>query len=242
VQLPRCKVSVIFNSLFQSARRSNLWGRLAASGGLAFRLSQAVYPAAAASSLLLVTAVVACTAVVDRIAVVVGKNVITESELLQDLRITEFLNQQPLDLSSSKRRDAAEKMVDQQFLRKEMETSHFAMPDASRADTMLADFRREHFANEAAFHAALQRYGITEAELKQRLLWQLAVIQFTDVRFRPELPPPPPPNVQTANRMRAGAPPPASDQRGQTVDEVMDQWLKQERSSTRIVFKQEAFQ
>jgi hypothetical protein len=179
--------------------------------------------------------------VVDRVAVVVGKNVITESEVQQDLRITEFLNQQPLDLSAAKLREAADKMVDQQLLRNEMQTSRFAMPDESKADAMLANFRREHFASAAAFRAALARYGITEAEVKQRLLWQLAVIQFTDVRFRPELPLPPAPNLQTANRMKSGAAPP-QPHGGESVDEVMDQWLKQQRSSTHVVFKQEAFQ
>lgn len=194
-----------------------------------------------AALLLLAAAVVSSAAVVDRVAVVVGKNVITESEVVQDLRLTEFLNQQPLDLSMAKRREAADKMVDQQLLRGEMETSRFAMPDVKQADAMLANFHREHYPSAAAFHAALAHYGITEAEVKQRLLWQLAVIQFTDVRFRPELPLPPPSNVQTANRMRAGAAPPA-EAGSQSVDQAMEQWLKQERSSTHIVFKQEAFQ
>jgi len=192
--------------------------------------------------ILLLAAITLTAAVVDRIAVVVGNKVITASELQQDLHITEFLNRQPLDLSTAKLRDAADKMVDQQLLRNEMDTSRFALPEGSNAEAMLANFRREHFANEAAFRAELARYSITEAEVKQRLLWQLAVIQFTEQRFRPELAPAPPPNVQTANRMRAGTPPPPDAHNGQTVDQVMEQWLKQERSSTRIVIKQEAFQ
>jgi hypothetical protein len=192
--------------------------------------------------LLLGFALTASAAVVDRVAVVVGNRVITESEVQQDLRITEFLNQQPLDLSTAKRREAADKMVDQQLLRNEMETVRFAMPDAKQADAMLANFRREHFVNDAAFRPALAQYAITGDEVKQRLLWQLAVIQFTDARFRPELPPAPPTDTQSANRMRADAEPPPEGQSGQSVDQLMEQWLKQQRSSTRVVFKQEAFQ
>jgi len=179
--------------------------------------------------------------VVDRIAVVVGPKVITESEVLDDLRLTEFLNQQPLDLSAAKRKEAADKMVDQQLIRNEMETEHNTPPKPGEADAMLANFRREHFKTEVQYRSALTHYGVTEAEVKQQLLWQLAVIEFTDARFRPELPPPPAGNVQTANRMRAGATPPASGAE-KDVDQLLDQWLKQQRGATRVVFKQEAFQ
>jgi len=179
--------------------------------------------------------------VVDRIAVVVGAKVITESEVLDDLRLTEFLNQQPLDLSAAKRREAADKMVDQQIIRNEMETERYTQPKPGEADAMLANFRREHFKIEVEYRSALAHYGVTEAQVKQRLLWQLAVIEFTDARFRPELPLPPAGNVQTANRMRAGTKP-APSTAGKDVDQLLDQWLKQQRGTTRVVFKQEAFQ
>jgi hypothetical protein len=179
--------------------------------------------------------------VVDRIAVVVGPKVITESEVLDDLRLTEFLNQQPLDLSAAKRREAADKMVDQQLIRNEMETERYTQPKPTEADAMLSNFRRERFKTEVQYRSALTHYGVTEAQVKQRLVWQLAVIVFTDARFRPELPLPPAVNVHTANRMRAGAEPEPSSA-GKDVDQLLEQWLKQQRGTTRVVFKQEAFQ
>jgi hypothetical protein len=84
----------------------------------------------------------------------------------------------------------------------------------------------------------MARYGVTEADVKDRLLWQLAVIQFTDQRFRPELGLPPPGSTQSADRVKPGAEAPA----GQSVDQLLDQWLKRTRSSTRIIFKPEAFE
>ena len=197
--------------------------------------------AGALAALAIVLAEVASAAVVDRIAVIVGPKVFTESEVLDELRLTEFLNQQPLDLSAAKRREAADRMVDQQLIRNEMETAHYPAPKPAEADTMLANFRREHFANSAQYRASLARYDVTEAQVKDRLLWQLAVIQFTDARFRPELPIPPAVNVQTADRLREEAAP-AAPADGQSVDRLLDQWLKQARGSTRVVFKQEAFQ
>ena len=38
--------------------------------------------------------------VIDRIAVIVGKSVIKSSDVERNLRLTEFLNQQPLSLSA----------------------------------------------------------------------------------------------------------------------------------------------
>src|SRR4051794_35389941 len=48
-------------------------------------------------------------AVIDRVAVVVGNTVITETEVLQEARLEAFLNQAPLDLSAQQRRTAAER-------------------------------------------------------------------------------------------------------------------------------------
>jgi hypothetical protein len=188
--------------------------------------------------LLLALAAVLPADVVDRVAVVVGNRVITESEVNEQLRVTAFLNGQPVDLSPAKRREAAERMVDQELIRNEMNLSRYQMPPESEANSLLANFKREHYPNDAQYREALAKYGLTDDEVKKALAWQYAVIQFTDARFRPALPLPPGENVQTANRLRAGAEEPA----GESVDQLLDQWLKQARSSTRIVLRPEAFQ
>jgi len=87
----------------------------------------------------------AVAGVVDRVAVVVGNQVITESELLREVRLTEFMNGEPLDLSPEKRRIAAERLVDQQLVRKEMEIGSYPPPSPQEADAMLRKFRQEHY-------------------------------------------------------------------------------------------------
>jgi hypothetical protein len=170
--------------------------------------------------------------VVDRVAVVIGKKVITESEVLEELRLTEFLNNQPLDLGPAARRTAAEHLVDQQLIRQEIENSGYAKPAASEADALLRSFRRQRFPTDAEYQVALEKYGITEEELKQRLLWQATALQFTDLRFRSQLPEVGPPSADRA----------ATETESTSVDQQMDAWLKQARASAKIVFKQEAFQ
>ncbi|MDR3698508.1 MAG: hypothetical protein P4L56_02665 [Candidatus Sulfopaludibacter sp.] len=171
-------------------------------------------------------------AVLDRVAIVIDKQVITESELLGDLRLTEFINGQPLDLGPLARRDAAEHLVDQELIRRDMESGGFAKPNAAQGDALLRKFRQEHYPAPAAYLAALQKYGVTEEQLKQRLLWQLTAIEFTDLRFRPVQQEEP---SQSADRA-------VTDGAAGSVDQQMDAWLKQARSNAKIILKPEAFQ
>jgi hypothetical protein len=180
-------------------------------------------------------------AIVDRVAVAVGKTVFTESEVMDEVRLTEFLNQEPLDLGPQQRRAAAERLVDQQLLRNEMQIEHFSEPAPAEADAMLRDLRQKSFPGEAQYRAALQRYGITEQQLQQHLLWQLAVLRFTDQRFRPEIAQAPGPEVTPA-AASADRASPATDGAPTTVEQLMDAWLKEARNNTRVVFKPEAFQ
>jgi hypothetical protein len=176
---------------------------------------------------------VAAGAVIDRIAVVVGNNtVITETEVLREVRLTEFMNQQPLDLGPQPRRAAAERLVDQQLIRNEMSIGTYPTPAASEAGEMLRRLLQERFPAEAQYQAALEKYGITQADLEQHLLWELAALRFTDVRFGGEKAPLPDGEPQSANRVKEGT----------AVDQQMEEWLKQARSTTRVQFKAGAFQ
>lgn len=183
--------------------------------------------------------------VVDRVAVVVGTNVITESELLREVRLTQFLNGEPLDLSPEKKRAAAERLVDQQLIRTEMELSRYPQPGTEEENKVLADFRKQNYPDDQQFREAVAKYGIGEDELKHLLAWQATAMQFTETRFGTPSPQGkvPPGKVQTANRRRADVEPAAaSDSTDQLVDQQMEAWLKEARSSTRIQFKKEAFQ
>jgi hypothetical protein len=185
---------------------------------------------------LLLVPILAAADVVDRLAVVVGKSAITESEVLDSLRVTGFLNGEALDFSPQARRAAAERLVDQQLLRSEMEASRTAMPTAAESDAVFQQFLREHFHDTDSYTAALQKYGITDEQVKDQLTWQLALLRFTDFRFRSELAIP---SDGAATQSGADRQAPAA---AISVDQQMEAWLKDARSNTRITFKPEAFQ
>jgi hypothetical protein len=174
----------------------------------------------------------AYAAVVDRVAIVIGKQVVTESEVVDDLRLTEFINNEPLDLGSAPRRAAAEHLVDQELIRRELDMSGYSKPPAGEADTLLRKFREGRFHSLADYRAALRKYGVTESQLKQRLLWQLTAIRFIDFRFGSQQP-----EADSQSAERAAADAPAS-----SVDQQMDAWLKQTRADTKVTLKPEAFQ
>jgi hypothetical protein len=121
--------------------------------------------------------------ILDRVAVTVGKDVIAESEVIEELRVTDFLNQAPFDHAPAARRTAADRLVDQYMIREEMQLEGFPQPQAGAADQTLRQFRQAHFHTQAQYQASLQKYGITEEQLKQHLLWQVAALRFTGQRF-----------------------------------------------------------
>jgi parvulin-like peptidyl-prolyl isomerase len=178
----------------------------------------------------LIVPLAATGAVVDRIAVVVGNTVITETEVLQEARLEAFLNQAPLELGPAQRKAAAERLVDQQLVKNEMAIGSYPQPTPAEADDMVRKFRQEHFGSIPQFRAALEKYGITEDQLKNYLTWQLAAIRFTDLRFGRATPADS--NPQEANRTSPGA----------DVDQQMEAWLKEARSTTKVQFKPGAFQ
>jgi len=171
--------------------------------------------------------------VIDRVAVVVGNQVITESEVILEVRLTAFFNGQPLDLSAAQRRAAAERLVDQELIRNEMQIGGYPLQPEADGDAALRKYRQDSSSSVTAFRASLAKYELTEDEVKRHLLWQAAALRFTDQRFHLTIPAPP---SQSADRSSQGST--ATDQ----VEDQMDIWLKQARAGTRIQFKKEAFQ
>jgi hypothetical protein len=116
-----------------------------------------------------------------------------------------------------------------------MHIGNYPQPSDADVEAMLRKVRDGRFGSAAEYHAALEKYGLSESDLKAHLRWQLAAIRFTDIRFRPGIPTAPP-EPNSANR--AGS----DNEAAPTVDSQMEAWLKQARTRTKVQFKPEAFQ
>ena len=198
--------------------------------------------------------VLAQAEILDRIAVSVGNRVITETDLDREIRITAFLNGSRPDFSPENKRQTAGRMVDQLLVRSELEASRYMLPPPAEADAALRE-ERSRFPDEAAWRRALADYGIAEDDLKNRLLWQLTLVRFIDIRFRP--------GIQISDddirnyfndHLRAAAElahPGQSvsidDYRDQVeqaltseaANQQVEQWLKEARRRTRITYHDE---
>jgi peptidyl-prolyl cis-trans isomerase SurA len=194
--------------------------------------------------------------IIDRVAVVVGNRVVTESEILLEIRLSAFLNGSPLDFSPESRRSMAEKLVEQRLIRAEMDSSHYPPPAPEAVDENLKEVIG-HFPDAAKYRQELERTGITEQELKGRLQRQLLTLRFLEFRFRP--------GIQIGEdeiggyfqrtlepELRKAHPEmdfDLNDYReqieqaliGELVDKASDLWLKEARERTHIEYRSYVF-
>ena len=120
---------------------------------------------------------------------------------------------------------------------------------------MEAELRRDRFdGSEQRLREALQRYGLTEPELREQLLWQITVLQFINQRFRGGV-------VVTDDDVRgyydqhvaelrreypkdnsfeALEPKIRTTLEGERINQSFNEWLDQARKSERVEFKQGA--
>ena len=123
--------------------------------------------------------------VLDRIAAVAGGHVIKLSDVERDIRLTDFLNRSTLDFHARAKRDAAERLITQQIIRDEIASGSYRRPQESEATALEADLARDRFGGSSErLREGLKRYGLTDAELHDQLLWQITVLQFINQRFR----------------------------------------------------------
>lgn len=206
-------------------------------------------------SLLLLLATLTAAQTLDRIAVSVDNAAITERQVLEEIRLTAFLSRQPPDLGPAARRAAAERLVDQTLLAREMNLSR--LPRAT-AEEIAPELKLEaaRSGSRESFLQELARYQLTEDLLARRLAWQVTVLRFIDFRFRP--------GVQISDsdleaRYRAFArdfrreqrrePPPFEQARAdlekllteERVNMALERWLGEARTDAAIRYREQVF-
>jgi hypothetical protein len=188
--------------------------------------------------------------VVDRIAVIVDHQVITEAQLDEELRVTAFLNREPVKRDRQTKRAAANRLIEQLLVRHEMSLSKFPLPGTEQVNTLFNETTRQ-WGGQAALDRELARYGLTEEILNEHLRFQLMMLKFVDFRFRPDV------DVSESDirkyyeqelvkwKQSHTTPPPAleesrssiekalSDQR---VDYALSSWVEQARREANIVY------
>ncbi|HME07314.1 MAG TPA: hypothetical protein VKG25_09695 [Bryobacteraceae bacterium] len=191
--------------------------------------------------------------VIDRIAVSVGNQVITENQIEEEVRVTAFQNMSVLSMTPAEKKKAAERLIEQTLVKHEMEISRYPLPQRADAAGQLAEIKANLGAQ---YQEKLAQYGIDEAALERHLLWQLALLRFIDYRFRPGIQLPEQDvreayDKQAAKWKEEGRPIPSFDEARpkleqalveQRTDQALDRWLGDTRTQVEIRFHEGAFE
>lgn len=196
--------------------------------------------------------------VLDRTAVSIGTAVVTELDLKDHLRVRAFLEGVTPRYDGEALRDAADKLIQQQLIGREMESSRYALPDPSVVDQLVASFKQNRYGNnEEEYREALRAARLTELQIRGWFQWTLTILRFVEFRFRP--------GVQVPEeeireyyetkylpqwRQRSKDPPPgyAEVERDceemltqERIDILLDRWISQTRTQVNIKFRDEVF-
>lgn len=123
--------------------------------------------------------------VIDQVAIVIGNAIIKDSDIQRDIRVVSFLNRQPLEFGPTARKTATNRLIDQAFIRREIRLGDYQPATLQDAEKQLNVLKQDRFKIPAGYESALKRYGITDLELRSQFQWQLTVLNFIDIRFRP---------------------------------------------------------
>jgi hypothetical protein len=187
--------------------------------------------------------------VVDRVAIAVGRHVITQSHLDTEVRVTEFLSdgQRKIDAATA-RKEAAGRLIQQTLIRREIEITRFPMPKPEDAQPLFEQIRAAHGDN---FAKDLKAAGLDSQDLSDHLLWQLTLMRFVLYRFQPGI------SIgddEISRYYEAQLPKWAAEGKSappldkiakeienlltqQRVDIALDKWLAEQREQTQIVYR-----
>jgi hypothetical protein len=128
----------------------------------------------------------ASAAVVDRTIAVVNNHLVTWSDLDEQMRFEALENGRELkDLTDADRRTAFDHLVQNWILRDQMQGT-FPAAD-SDVDARVAELRAGlHLESDAAqWSATLDRYGLSQDEIRALVANQLEILRFMEFRVRP---------------------------------------------------------
>jgi parvulin-like peptidyl-prolyl isomerase len=189
--------------------------------------------------------------IVDRLAVIVGQQTITQLQLDEEIRVTALLNHGPIARDAETRRGAADRLVEQLLIRREMEQSRYPLPDEQDVNQYVQQIRRQN-GGSAGLAKALATYELSESTLRQHLEAQLVALHFVEYRFRPDAAVSDE-DIETAYRRRAeesktkatleaSREPIRAELTEERTDAALSAWLAESRRQVNIVFLDKSLQ
>jgi hypothetical protein len=127
--------------------------------------------------------------VIDRIVAVVNREPILQSDWGEAMRYEALMAGRPIaELTPADAKAALDRIIDQKLLLQQMQGFRLPAPSPAEINDKLTDVRELYPAGktDSGWRAALARYGLSEKAVNSHLSSQLQVMQFIDMRLRPE--------------------------------------------------------
>lgn len=210
----------------------------------------------AVALLLVLLAALAPAEMLDRVVARVGKDAITESTLRRHLRMEAFFAGTAPELGPEARRKAAERLIDQILIRRELELNRFAPPSSADVETQIGELSKLRHEDAAALSASLQRSGFSLDDLHSEIQYQIMLLRFVDFRFSAGILVPDDEIQQayekevTPEARQRNVPVPTADEaragivkllKYRKTNVALEQWLAQARQQVKIHLFEEAF-
>ena len=143
------------------------------------------------SLLLLIAASAAAQSdVIDGIAVIVNGRPILRSEWDDAARFERLANGLPPgSIADAERNAALERLIDQTLILQQMERAVFARAGDQNVQQRLRELRALHanVTTDEQWRALLATYGLTEADVAERVVQHFNILRYLDLRFRPSV-------------------------------------------------------
>jgi peptidyl-prolyl cis-trans isomerase SurA len=128
--------------------------------------------------------------IVDRIVATVNGHIILQSDWEDALRFEAFTSNRSMgQLTAEDRKASLDRLIDQELLREQMRSADFLHATTEEVSTRVAEIRKQYSLadNEQGWTAALNRYSLTEDELRSRISSELDALRLVDARLRPSV-------------------------------------------------------
>jgi hypothetical protein len=134
------------------------------------------------------TAVVSAGSVVDRVVTNVNGHVVLQSDWEEEVAFEALADgRTPDSFTSTERRAALERLIDQELLREQVRPSQ-PVP-TEQVVTRVTELRKlnPECSTEAGWHAVLQRFGITQSSLERHVSDEIQLMRLVEDRLRPSI-------------------------------------------------------
>ncbi len=128
--------------------------------------------------------------VIDGVVASVNRHPILRSDWDEAVRFEAFMQQKPVSaMTESDRLRALQRLIDRELLSTQMGDASYMRPTDEGLDQDVAKLRAQvpDGKEDAAWNKLLASYGLTEAVLKQHLRDEVQVMNFIEVRLRPNV-------------------------------------------------------